>query len=330
MIKELLLLVLGLVLILFGANYLTDGSANLARRFKISEMIVGLTVIAIGTSTPELVVSALSAGQGSGDMAIGNVAGSNIFNILVILGITSLVTNVKLSRDTMKRDMSIMLAATSMMIFFAYFNSIFGLGENRISRLGGAVLLICFVTFIIITVRQALKGRESAVNRPITSDSPRTKKMRERNLAIMLLMIAGGLAALVFGGELFLDNAKALAHRAHISESVIAITLMAAGTSLPELAASVAAARKGKAQMALGNVIGSNIANIFLVLGTSALIRPLGLGNISAVDLGMVAFSALLLLASAYTFKKFKIDKIEGIVFIVLYIAYTVYILSVQ
>lgn len=330
MITELLLLVLGLVLILFGANYLTEGSANLARHFKISELVVGLTVIAIGTSTPELVVSALSAGQGSGDMAIGNVAGSNIFNILVILGITSLVTNVKLSRDTMKRDLSIMLVATAMMIFFSYFNSIFGLGENRISRLGGAILLASFIVFMVITLRSALKSRGSAVNKPLSSDTTRTKKLRERKLAIMLVMIVGGLAALVIGGELFLDNAKALAHRAHISESVIAITLMAAGTSLPELAASIAAARKGKAQMALGNVIGSNISNIFLVLGTSAMIRPLGLGNISGVDLGMVALSALLLFLSAYTFKKFKIDKIEGTVFILLYVAYTVYILLAQ
>lgn len=317
MFISILFLLLGLCLIIFGADILTTGAASLARRFRIPELVVGLTVIAIGTSAPELVVSSLSAANGNGDMAIGNVIGSNIFNILMILGVTALITNVRLSKNNIKKDIAFVLISSIIMVLFSLSNSLLGLGQNGISRLGGVVLLLLFVTFIAYTIRMAMKQR---IKEP--TKAPMTK---EKKVWVTVLMIIGGLIGLVYGGDLFLEHAKSLATMAGISNSVIAITIMAGGTSLPELASCVAAARRGKSQMALGNVIGSNITNVFLVLGTSAVIKPLELGGITDVDLAMMVISSLLLFVTAFTFKKAHIDRIEGGLFILIYLGYIIY-----
>lgn len=317
MVVTIFFLLLGLVLIIFGADILTTGASSLARRFRVSELVVGLTIIAIGTSAPELVISALSAASGNGDMAIGNVIGSNVFNILVILGVTSLITNVRLSKNNIKKDVVFVMISSVVMVLFSLFNSIFGIGTNNISRFGGVLLLLFFAYFIFYTIQIATKQR--------SKESVNTQSIKEKRVWVTLVMIITGLFGLVYGGDLFLENAKNLAVMAGISNSVIAITIMAGGTSLPELASCISAARRGKTQMALGNIIGSNISNIFLVLGTSAAIKPLNLGGITSIDLTMVIVSALLLFITAFTFKKAQIDKIEGLLFILIYLGYVTY-----
>lgn len=315
-----ILLIVGLVLILVGANYLTDGSAALARRFNISEFIVGLTIVAIGTSTPELVVSVISALHGSGEMAIGNVTGSNLFNGLLILGISTLIRPVPLTSDNIKKDIPLGILA-SIVLLVVCCDVLLGSDlRNNIGRDEGIILLLLFVIFISYTIfsAKAPEVEEAA------------EEQKPMPIWLMLIMIVGGLAALVFGGNLFQTSAVEVARALGVSESMIAITLLAGGTSLPELAASVVSAVKGKAEMAMGNVLGSNISNIFLVLGASATITPLSLGGITMVDLLTVLGASILLWITAFSFKRNKIDRPEAVILIVAYIAYIWYMVTHQ
>lgn len=315
-----ILLIVGLALILVGANYLTDGSAALARRFNISEFIVGLTIVAIGTSTPELVVSVISALHGSGDMAIGNVTGSNLFNGLLILGITTLIRPVPLTSDNIKKDIPLGILA-SIVLLVVCCDVLLGSDlRNNIGRDEGIILLLLFVIFISYTIfsAKAPEVEEAA------------EEQKPMPIWLMLIMIVGGLAALVFGGNLFQTSAVEVARALGVSESMIAITLLAGGTSLPELAASAVSAVKGKAEMAMGNVLGSNISNIFLVLGASATITPLSLGGITMVDLLAVLGASILLWITAFSFKRNKIDRPEAVILIVAYIAYIWYMVTHQ
>lgn len=315
-----ILLIVGLVLILVGANYLTDGSAALARRFNISEFIVGLTIVAIGTSTPELVVSVISALHGSGEMAIGNVTGSNLFNGLLILGISTLIRPVPLTSDNIKKDIPLGILA-SIVLLVVCCDVLLGSDlRNNIGRDEGIILLLLFVIFISYTIfsAKAPEVEEAA------------EEQKPMPIWLMLIMIVGGLAALVFGGNLFQTSAVEVARALGVSESMIAITLLAGGTSLPELAASAVSAVKGKAEMAMGNVLGSNISNIFLVLGASATITPLSLGGITMVDLLAVLGASILLWITAFSFKRNKIDRPEAVILIVAYIAYIWYMVTHQ
>ena len=315
-----ILLIVGLVLILVGANYLTDGSAALARRFNISEFIVGLTIVAIGTSTPELVVRVISALHGSGEMAIGNVTGSNLFNGLLILGITTLIRPVPLTSDNIKKDIPLGILASIVMVVVCCDVLLGSDLRNNIGRDEGIILLLLFVIFISYTIfsAKAPEVEEAA------------EEQKPMPIWLMLIMIVGGLAALVFGGNLFQTSAVEVARALGVSESMIAITLLAGGTSLPELAASVVSAVKGKAEMAMGNVLGSNISNIFLVLGASATITPLSLGGITRVDLLTVLGASILLWITAFSFKRNKIDRPEAVILIVAYIAYIWYMVTHQ
>lgn len=311
---EILLLLVGLGLILAGANFLTDGSAALAKRFHVPEFIIGLTIVAIGTSTPELVVSVLSAIGGQSDVAIGNVVGSNIFNVFAILGVCALIRPMALTADNIRRDIPFGMIASLLLVALVS-DSFFASGAtDRIGRIDGIVMLLLYVLLVGYTIR--ITGRTEASTADTGTAAPRMHG------ALIALSILGGLAGLIFGGELFLDNATALARRLGVSESVIALTLVAGGTSLPELASSVVSLLKGKAEMALGNVIGSNIANILLILGMSATIRPLTPGGITLFDFGMVLLSALLLFIAAFTFRRKAIDRWEGVLFLLIYIGY--------
>ncbi len=314
---NILLLILGLGLILAGANFLTDGAADLARRFRISEFIVGLTIIAIGTSTPELVVSVISALHGSGDMAVGNVVGSNVFNGLLILGVTALIAPVPLTSNNIEKDIPFGVLASVVLLVMCsdvLFGSDF---SDNVGRDEGVVLLLLFIVFICYSIFSAERTAEA-------EDSAKAQKP----LWLTLVMIAGGLAGLVFGGNMFQTSATELARALGVSESVIAITLMAGGTSLPELAASVVSAVKGKPEMAMGNVLGSNITNIFLVAGASAAITPLSLGGITVVDLSVVLLASILLWLTAFTFRRRKIDRVEGVILLLLYAAYIWYVIA--
>ena len=311
---DIVLLILGLGLILVGANYLTDGSAAVAQRFHMPEFIIGLTIVAIGTSMPELVVSVVSALKGQSDLAIGNVVGSNLFNVFLILGICALITPLALTRSTIRRDIPIGVVASLMMLLFACGGDLHLTTTNEITRWEGIVMVTAYIALMFYTIRQAKKEL------PATEEEKPAEK--ELPMWLAVVMIAGGLCGLIFGGDLFVDNATSLARRMGISESVIAITLVAGGTSLPELASSVVSLLKGKADMALGNVVGSNIANILLILGLSSTIHPLSLGGITLVDVLMVVLSSVLLFLSAFTFRRRALDRWEAVIFLAIYVGY--------
>ena len=318
---DILLLIIGLALILAGANFLTDGSAALAQRFRVPEFIIGLTIVAVGTSTPELVVSVLSAIAGKSDVAIGNVVGSNIFNVFLILGLCALIRPLPLTAGNIRRDIPFGVA-TSLLLLVLAMDSWFKAGAvDRIGRLDGILMLVIYLLLMTYTIRAT--GRTAPADSPADGSQPQKRPMAGWLMAVMII---GGLAGLIFGGELFLNSATALARRMGISESVIAITLVAGGTSLPELASSVVSLIKGKSDMALGNVIGSNIANILLILGLSATINPLTMGGITLVDLLVVLLSAVLLFLAAFTFRRRAVDRWEGALFLVIYAAYIAYL----
>lgn len=317
---DILLLIVGLGLILAGANFLTDGSAAVALRFRVPEFVVGLTIVAVGTSTPELVVSVLSAIAKNSSMAIGNVVGSNLFNVFVILGICALIAPIALTRQNIRRDIPFGLAASLLLLLMASDRLFRAHAADTIGRLDGIVMLVLYIGLLVYTVREARKE--------IREEPAQKTTVKQKSMWIVVPMILGGLAALVGGGELFLRSATHIARTLGISESVIAITLVAGGTSLPELASSIVSLLKGKAEMALGNVIGSNIANILLILGISATIHPLSMGGITTLDLVMVVLSSLLLFITAFTFRRKTIDRWEGGLFLAIYIAYIWYLIK--
>lgn len=315
MLIQIIILIAGLILILMGANWLVDGSSSIARRFGISEFVIGLTIVGIGTSAPEMVVSFLSSFQGKSDMAVGNIVGSNIFNTLMILGATALVAPVAITKSNLKKDIPLNIAVTVLLILLGKSASLFGLGAtDSLSRAEGGILLLIFAIYLWNSFRSGREETDEGVK-------DETKPL------LATLMIIGGLAGLIFGGRLFVNSATQIALIAGLSEKFIAITIMAAGTSMPELATCVVAAYKGQGQLALGNILGSNISNILLILGGSALIHPLSFNSISDMDLGIMTVSAILILLSAISFKKKKLDRIEGVIFIGLQIAYMAYLI---
>ena len=317
MILQIAILLAGLLLILLGANYLVDGSSSIARRFGLSEFVIGLTIVGIGTSTPEMVVSFLSAFQGKADMAIGNIVGSNIFNTMLILGVTALIAPLTITRSNLKRDIPLNIGVTVLLILLGMSGTIFRTGTDMLSRVDGIILLAVFAWYMWTSFRND------------SADSPEeSEESKTYSIGISALMIAGGLAALVFGGRLFVNAATEIAKGFGVSDKFIAVTVLAAGTSMPELATSAVAAFKGKGQLALGNILGSNISNILLILGGSALIHPLSFTGMTVVDLGAVLAGALFILASAYTFKKKKLDRVEGSILVLMEVAYMWYLIA--
>lgn len=316
---DILLLIVGLGLILAGANFLTDGSAALAQRFRVPEFIIGLTVVAVGTSTPELVVSVLSAIGGQSDVAIGNVVGSNIFNVFVILGVCALIRPVPLTAGNIRRDIPFGVLVSLLLLALAQDSLLCKGAADRIGRLDGAAMLALYILLMWYTIRKTKRPEATA---------PTEGSKAPMAAWLTAVMIVGGLAGLVFGGEMFLRSATSIARSLGVSESVIAITLVAGGTSLPELASSLVSLFKGKAEMALGNVIGSNIANILLILGLSATIHPLSMGGITVWDLLMVLLSSVVVFLAAFTFKRKAIDRWEGALFVAIYAVYIWYLIK--
>ncbi len=317
MITQIFILIAGLLLILLGANWLVDGSSSIAKRFGLSEFVIGLTIVGIGTSTPEMVVSFMSAIQGKADMAVGNVVGSNIFNVLMIIGITALVSPLNITRSNLKRDIPLNILVTALLIFLGMNLTIFGQGQDQISRIDGAVLLAVFVWYMW----QSFKNDSQEA-------SDEESNIKQYNIAVSVLLIIAGLAGLVIGGRFFVNSATELAKMFGVSDKFIAITIMAAGTSMPELATCVVAAAKGRGQLALGNVIGSNISNILLILGGAALIHPLSMGGMTVMDLAVLSLTALSLLACAYMFKKKQIDRYEGVLLLLMEAGYMWYLIT--
>lgn len=295
------------MLIIKGADWLTDGASAIARRFNIPSLVIGLTIVAFGTSAPELVVSVVSAVEGKTEMAIGNVVGSNLFNTLAIMGTTALIFPVACSKNNIRFDVPFCLLASGLLMGMA-------LHGEEISRLDGIILLVFFLVFMAYTFRMARSSRKHKEADDTTVPMAMWK-------AVLLFLF--GLACLIFGGEWLVDGASGIALLLGVSQSIVALTIVAAGTSFPELVTSVMAARKGDTDMAMGNVLGSNIFNIFLILGVSSTIAPLSLGSIGPIDLGVMTGGVVLLWLFCTFGKKYHyIERHEGALLLFGAIAY--------
>ena len=306
----------GIALVLYGADALVKGASALARKFNISELVIGLTIVALGTSLPELVISVGSAIKGSSGIALGNVIGSNLFNTMLILGITAMITPIKFNAKMLSRELPFNLLASIVLILISGSMLIGGAENEEITRYGGLILLCFLAVFIRYTFS-------------ITNDGESTdEKIEEVTGLKILFYIVAGLAALIFGGKLFVSGATDVARMLGLSEAVIGITIVSAGSSLPELAVSVNAARKGNASIALGNVLGSNILNIFFILGCSATITPISLNGFSFIDYYVLIAASLMVYAVSKFGGKNVINRWEGAVLTLGYIAYTVYLIT--
>ncbi|MDH6534083.1 sodium:calcium antiporter [Parabacteroides sp. 52] len=315
---HIIFLIGGLLLILWGANALTDGAAAVAKRFRISDLVIGLTIVAFGTSAPELTVSVVSALKGSADLAVGNVLGSNLFNTLMIVGCTAAILPIKITQGTLKHEIPLTLLA-SVAFFICASDILINRAEADVISRSDGLLLLCFFAIFL--------GYTFAIARKETAKKEEDSSVKAMPHGKAALFIIGGLAGLIYGGQLFVDGASGIARSLGVSESIIALTLVAGGTSLPELATSVVAALKKKPEIAIGNVIGSNLFNIFFVLGCSATITPLNLQGIQVIDFYALIGSSILLYLFGMFFKKRTITRLEGIILIAGYIAYTLYLI---
>lgn len=305
-----LILVGSLVLIIVGASLLTDGSVAMAKRLRVPEFIVGLTVVAVGTSMPELVVSLLSAIGGKGDMAIGNVVGSNIFNIFATLGVCALCAPIVFTKTNVRRDIPTCILATLALLGVTYLN-------QDITRVEGIILLVGYVVMIWLTIRADRKAMAASGQAEQSEDGVRQMAVWKIPVWIVL-----GLAGLIYGGSIFVESASDIARAWGVSEATIAITLVAGGTSLPELASSVVSILKGSTSLALGNVLGSNIANILLILGTCSTVTPLTMGGVAMTDVWVAVAAVAAVMLSAYVIGRDKLTRVEGVIFLVCYAAY--------
>ncbi len=310
-----ILLLIGLTLVVFGADGLVDGASGIAHRFGLSEFVIGLTIVGMGTSAPEMVVSFIGAAQGNADIAVGNVIGSNIFNTLLILGLTALLLPMGITPGNKKRDIPMNIGITVLLAVLGLKSTLFGLGQDGLGRLEGGILLLCFALYMWSCFRQ----KEQA---PADEGT-----VKERPVWQALLLVLGSIVALILGGRLFVNSAVQIAQALGWSDKFIAITILAGGTSMPELATCVAAAVKKKGQLALGNIIGSNVFNILLILGGSALIHPLNFTDISYIDLGVLLVSAVALFTSCYVGRKDKLDRLDGVFFLLIWAAYMAWLI---
>ena len=331
---DILFLIGGLLLILLGANGLTDGASAVAKRFHIPNIVIGLTIVAFGTSAPELAVSVSSALKGSADIAVGNVVGSNIFNALMIVGCTAMFVPIVVQRNTLLKEIPLCILASLALLVMGNDMLLDHAAENVVSITDGLILL-CFMaiflsyTFAIAKTNQAPSPSPTA---EAENDSPTVTaedgtEIKDMPLWRSTLYIIGGLAGLIWGGQLFVDGASGIARSLGVSESVIGLTLVAGGTSLPELATSIVAALKKNPEIAIGNVVGSNLFNIFFVLGSSASITPLHLTGINNLDLLVLVASSILLWIFGVFFGKRTITRIEGSLLIACYVGYTAWLI---
>ncbi len=319
-----LLLLLGLGMLLVAADLLVDSSVAIAQRARISNFIIGLTIVGMGTSAPELFVSISSALSGSGDIAVGNVLGSNICNTFLILGVAAAIMPFMIERETQRRDIPVGIAAALLFMALANDSIIPGISENTISRIDGIFLLIVFFAYMCYVV--VIKGRDP--KQAIADADEQTQSKFSGKHPVLLWGIAlASLAGLIFGGNLFLDSAKNLAREWGMSEAVISITIVAIGTSLPELITVIVAACKKNAALALGNVLGSNVFNMLMIVGVSATIKPITVVSVTIIDFLVAALGAVMTYVVVFTFGKNRFDRVEGVIFVLIYVAYTAYLL---
>ena len=306
--------IVGIVLVILGADWLTKGASGIARRFGVSELVIGLTIVALGTSLPELVISVGSAIKGSSGIALGNVIGSNIFNGLFILGVAAVITPIRFNARMLTREIPFNLLASVVLILVSGSMLVGGGKGEFVTRYSGLLLLCFLAVFVRYTFSIPNDDDDEALEKPMS-------------IGKVLLFILLGLAGLIFGGNIFVNGATELARVAGLSEAVIGITVVSAGSSLPELAVSVSAARKGNVGIALGNVLGSNILNIFLILGCSATITPISLDGFSYVDFYVLLASSLLIYIVTRFGGKAVINRFEGVLLVSGYVAYTTWLI---
>ena len=322
-------LLVGLGLILFGANWLTDGSSAIAKRLGVSDLVIGLTVVAFGTSAPELAISIISALNGNTSLAVGNVVGSNIFNILMIIGVTACIRPICVERSVITEEIPMVVLAALVMLLFGLAPVLDAGAPRSITRLDALILLCFLVLYLRYTMVSARKAPACEQCAPVSSTQASSiESVKQMPAWKASLLVIVGLAALVYGGDRFVDGASDVARVLGMSDAVIGLTIVAAGTSLPELATSAAAALKDKPGLAIGNVIGSNILNITLVLGTAAVIRPLPFGGVTTADLLVQLGASLLFLLFGWIIGKRTITRGEGAVMIALFVAYTAWLVT--
>jgi cation:H+ antiporter len=306
MMLDIVFIVLGVWCVLKGADYLTEGAAAVARRMHIPEMIIGLTIVAAGTSAPELFVSVVSALKGTSDLAVGNVVGSNIMNTMLIVGVAAMVAPMTISKTTVKKDLPFTVGASMLLLFLAF--------DHFLGHVGGFLLLAAFALFMAYSIYRASGSEEQ-------EDAPKEQLSAFKNTCYVL----GGLLLLIVGSNVFVDHASILALQMGVSEGVVGLTVVAGGTSLPELATTVVAARKGQSALAIGNVIGSNVFNILLILGLTATIHPLQIEGITTIDMAVMLLSVTFVWLFAFT--RFKVERWEGFVLLVGYLAYLAWLI---
>ena len=307
MIFDILLIIAGVAMVLYGADRLTEGASALARRMNVPEIIIGLTIVAAGTSAPELFVSLVSALKGTPDMAIGNVVGSNTMNAMLIVGCAAMVAPMTISKSTVRKDIPFAVGASVLLPLLAF--------DAFLGRIDGIILLAGFAAFMYYTLSQAKTGKAEPA-----------AEIKVVNPWVSAFFVFLGLALLVIGSNIFVDSASRVAYALGLSEGVVGLTIVAGGTSLPELATSVVAARKGQSAIAIGNVIGSNVFNILLILGLTATISPMQIQGITMVDLSMMLGSVVLVWLFSRT--KYTVERWEGAVLVLGYLVYLAWLLS--
>ena len=312
-----LLFIIGFVLLIKGADFLVDGASAIARRFEISDLVIGLTVVAFGTSTPELFVNIIASAKGNTDIAIGNVLGSNIANVFFILGVSSIIYPLSVTKGTVWKEIPLSLLAAIVLGFMANDHLIDNSNFSSLTRIDGLIFLCFFTIFLYYSygIAREIEGMEQLV------------PVEQQTLAKSLLWVGTGLVGLTLGGKWIVDGAVVIAKNLGMSESLIGLTVVAVGTSLPELATSAVAAYRRNAEIAVGNIVGSNIFNVFFVLGMSSIIKPLPFQTRNNLDIGVVILSSLLLFLFMFTGKKRSLDRWEGAVFLFLYAAYIVFLI---
>ena len=310
MILNVLFILVGIVLVLWGADRLTDGAVAVAEKMKMPQIVIGLTIVAMGTSMPEFCVSLVSALKGTTDLAVGNIVGSNIFNTLLIVGVSAWVAPMTILKSTVRKDIPFALFASVVLLIMCL--------DGNISRLDAGILFVLFLVFMYVTLKGA-KTKDDDTTAKTESIEDKKKPMAAW-LSIVWIIV--GLACLIGGSNLFVEGATKVAEHIGVSEAVIGLTIVAGGTSLPELATSVVSARKGNSGIAIGNVLGSNVFNILAILGVTGVITPMHLQGITMLDLSMMVVSTLLVWL--FSFTKYKIARWEGVVLTIVFIGYMV------
>jgi cation:H+ antiporter len=319
MLLELLLLLVGFAILIKGADFLVGGSASVAKKYNVSNLAIGLTVVAFGTSTPELLVNIMSAAKGYNDAAFGNVIGSNTFNLLFILGVSGMIYPLTVQRNTVAYEIPLSLLAAVVLYVVVNDQRIFG-GPDVLSRLDAVILLLFFAAFMWYIGRTMKNAPEFEEGQEV--------KLYSTGKSVLYIIL--GLAMLVGGGNLSVENAISIAHRLGMSEKLIGLTILAAGTSLPEMATSAVAAYKKNTDIAIGNVVGSNIFNIFFILGITGIIRPTPFNPVMNFDIYVLTASTIMLMIFMFTINQRKLDRWEAFLMLVSYIGYTAYLISID